>query len=1064
MAIRKSSRSGRKKSGSGDKDYLRLEQRLLLLGWMLDLFGYKQNRELLSDAKNIQEGFNSHDGSHSHLYHLLMSRGEKLNISTYDLSRYDNNIRNHLRSINANRRVPITLRYFQHLALLFAEVYLDKFFHQPGELQKSLNRYVKKVNANRPLSEHLNTVFRDDDLKKLAFWMATGSGKTLIMHINYKQFLHYNNNALDNIILVTPNEGLSDQHLMELTTSGIPCRRFDLNNNGLFVAGRNEIQVIEITKLVEKKQGGGASVPVEAFEGNNLIFVDEGHKGSGGEAWRNYRDALGDSGFTFEYSATFGQALVAAKNEQLTEEYGKAILFDYSYRYFHNDGFGKDFYILNMKEEISIQATVMLLLGNLLSFYEQIKVYEDNCEQFRPYNLDKPLWVFVGSTVNAVYVEKKERRSDVLTVTKFLHDILQNRNGWVTEWIEALVQGDSGLMTPDGKDVFDGKFGYLRNKNLSPEKIYSEILDKVFHCPESGILHLCSIRGSTGEIGLKASSADDYFGLIYIGDTGRFKNLVAEDNSGIVLEEEVIAGSLFDNINSLDTTIDVLIGAKKFMEGWNSWRVSNMGLLNIGLNAGSAIIQLFGRGVRLRGLNNSLKRSAALDGSHSEHLGYLEVLNIFSLRANYMAKFRDYLENEGIDTEHRFEMKLRIKRNRELLKDGLVLPRLPDDRNFFDESNFILEPEKNSFIHVDLSYKVQTLASDRKGLSASQASRGEKRHISLELLDLIDWQKVYLELLEYRENKGYKNFAILPNTPRKIMECPESDNLYHLLADESVCVPKSFTETIILHETVITILKKYIDKFYRVRHKQWDSNHMIYQQLSEDDSIFQDYTVRVNSEEAVLISDIQSFIEDSGPINPWKERHLGLICFERHLYQPLLVALGEGIESTPPSLNEGERRLVEDLRKYWFSEKEKSLAGRRIYLLRNLGRSNGIGFFDKSGFFPDFILWIVNSNSQRIIFVEPHGMMHDEPYESNDKAKLYELLPELSRKINDRTKPDNIYLDSFIISVTPYSILQQNAGYHNWDLQTFSEKHILFFDSIEGYDYIAELLAPVNAF
>ena len=38
---------------------------------------------------------------------------------------------------------------------------------------------------------------------------------------------------------------------------------------------------------------GRVSVPVEAFEGRNLIFVDEGHKGSGGEAWSKYRDALG---------------------------------------------------------------------------------------------------------------------------------------------------------------------------------------------------------------------------------------------------------------------------------------------------------------------------------------------------------------------------------------------------------------------------------------------------------------------------------------------------------------------------------------------------------------------------------------------------------------------------------------------------------------------------------------------------------------------------------------------------------------------------------------------------
>ena len=35
--------------------------------------------------------------------------------------------------------------------------------------------------------------FSESDLKKLAFWMAAGSDKTLIMHINYRQFLHYNN-------------------------------------------------------------------------------------------------------------------------------------------------------------------------------------------------------------------------------------------------------------------------------------------------------------------------------------------------------------------------------------------------------------------------------------------------------------------------------------------------------------------------------------------------------------------------------------------------------------------------------------------------------------------------------------------------------------------------------------------------------------------------------------------------------------------------------------------------------------------------------------------------------
>ena len=53
----------------------------------------------------------------------------------------------------------------------------------------------------------------------------------------------------------------------------------------------------------------------------------------------------------------------------------------------------------------------------------------------------------------------------------------------------------------------------------------------------------------------------------------------------------------------------MLIGSRKFTEGWSSWRVSTMGLLNMGQGEGSQIIQLFGRGVRLKGKGFSLKRT-----------------------------------------------------------------------------------------------------------------------------------------------------------------------------------------------------------------------------------------------------------------------------------------------------------------------------------------------------------------------------------------------------------------------------------------------------------------------
>ncbi|MFH4377282.1 hypothetical protein WAJ76_21410, partial [Acinetobacter baumannii] len=69
------------------------------------------------------------------------------------------------------------------------------------------------------------------------------------------------------------------------------------------------------------------------------------------------------------------------------------------------------------------------------------------------------------------------------------------------------------------------------------------------------------------------------------------------------------AESLFPTLNDDNSETHLLIGSRKFTEGWSSWRVSTMGLLNMGSGEGAQIIQLFGRGVRLKGENFSLKRT-----------------------------------------------------------------------------------------------------------------------------------------------------------------------------------------------------------------------------------------------------------------------------------------------------------------------------------------------------------------------------------------------------------------------------------------------------------------------
>lgn len=188
--------------------------------------------------------------------------------------------------------------------------------------------------------------------------------------------------------MLTPNEGLSRQHLDELHLSGFG---FAQHFNKAQTPPRGTIEIIDINKLGDEM--GEKTVAVEAFEGNNLVLVDEGHRGTGtaAGAWMSRRDALVRGGFAFEYSATFGQAVakgltVATAEEDIqkkrakmlfetsslkkltafelarlaltTEDkrrarmiatreiYAKCILFDYSYKYFYEDGYGKESLIL----------------------------------------------------------------------------------------------------------------------------------------------------------------------------------------------------------------------------------------------------------------------------------------------------------------------------------------------------------------------------------------------------------------------------------------------------------------------------------------------------------------------------------------------------------------------------------------------------------------------------------------------------------------------------------------------------------------------------------------------
>ncbi|WP_027878152.1 DEAD/DEAH box helicase family protein [Meiothermus cerbereus] len=1070
MARRKTS-PGRQVSQSPT---LKFDQRLVLHQWLLGLFGASSFERLAANLKAPElEGFDENNVSRFYQALCLHIPTEKRPHLPDDLLlAYDQNIVRHWKRITERRNHAgpfLYPKYFQYLALLFTEIYLDRYFRNPDGLLAELNAHVETFNADAPEPSRIEPYTRQD-LNKLAFWMATGSGKTLLMHINILQYQHYlrkhnREQALNRIILLTPNEGLSHQHLEEFQLSGIEAELFSKEGRGLFT-GR-AVEILDIHKL--RDEMGEKTVAVDAFEGNNLVLVDEGHRGTSGAqegAWMQKRNQLCENGFSFEYSATFGQAMKASGNRALEQTYARCILFDYSYKYFYGDGYGKDYRILNLADDSDENVRRRYLTACLLSFYQQLKLYRDKPGDFRQFLIERPLWIFVGGSVNAVRTQNKRKVSDVVDILLSLATFVRERDESVTA-IERLLAGRSGLLDAKGRDLFQGTYAYLNTLGLSPQQVFEDILRVLFNAATTAALHVEHLKGTDGEVALRLGD-NDAFGVINVGDAPALCKLCEEQRELVVTEKE-FSGSLFRALNDETSTINILIGSKKFIEGWSSWRVSTMGLMNIGRNEGPQIIQLFGRGVRLKGKDFSLKRSRRLEGvSAPRNIETLETLNIFGIRADYMRQFKEYLEEEGLPAnEDRIEFVLPVIKN--LGSKKLKMVRLREGIDFKKDGPkpALDEPPDYLVRHpvvVDWYPKLQAMASGAGGTNGQAAER-DRCYFEESHLAFLDFDAIYFELQQFKNERGWYNLTIPRDGLVSLLKQKEK-KWYTLYIPKEEMGFRSFQQVLRWQEIATALLKKYLDRYYKFKKQEFEGKLLEYQELSEDDPNFvSEYRLLIEqSREDIVqkLNEIKKLIE-SGSL---KEAEFSSLAFEQgsfkavafagHLYQPLIYAGDNLIEVKPVVLeNEGERDFVLDLQAFCESEKGKEfLKDKELYLLRNLSRGRGIGFFEAGNFYPDFILWLLANGKQYVTFIDPKGLRNLEGPE-DPKIQFHQTIKELKDQLGDPA----VVLNSFIISSTPFNQVKWwNGGMAK---EGFEARNV-FFQREDQNTYIGKLLTQVT--
>lgn len=936
-------------------------------------------------------------------------------------------VKKYLKSYNTyletHKQNKVILRYYQILAIYFTEV----FFRQ-----KDSNEF--------------------DDFSKsaLAYWMATGSGKTIIMHINIFQFIDHNKGFKDlELIITTPGVNLIQQHEREVT----PLVDY------LNTIHRNKIRfTIDTTSALLNKADDFFEFP-DNKKYQRLILVDEAHIGLGtsqkddeGEFLKLRRRLNIKHSFLFEYSATFHNL-----DRKLENEYGKAIIYDYNYNLFYRDGYGKDFYFEKIDADV-------LLNGSLDDNLElNLKVIEEKLEVFNKLDYsdikdlfsattfpDRPLIAFMGNTVN----DKKEEGKG----NDELSDISK-----IVDYLAKLSEAERAKLKNLFKSDYKGKLRLTRNTQADDEILLSY-------------------------------GVGDYWGIINVGNGLNFINEYKGENVEKVTSTTLVISNidkyLFENIDKPHSPINVLIGSRKFAEGWNCFRVSVIGLINLGKTKGNKIIQIFGRGVRLKGLKNDGKRKDlnhiedyyTLTNSDIDRLKRLETLCIFSLQRSYLETF-----TEAVSSELEITKTFEISVNPNLIKlnsRGVAFNTYKKDLKIFKLSKTSVDVKKVLLYPLDKKVEYEFIFDGKQqksvinnfsfSLDYRTNRNDEGRNIRNSLIQVnnkykpfIDYQPFVKAMTEQTDEANiilYKEGASLSEI-----------NIIDVLAyvDEIKYKEEIPELDFEFAENVNAIIGEEFVK--KIRNKiNWHLNSSIYQYEEElkqsqgniKGDFIEKYTLvksfklskkvgaatkqKTEKELNKEISDFKKTIRDI-------ENALIIDKTGNHIYNPLLrenkVVLTDDVKLTPDKLNDGEKKFVRDFAQY-IVEKPEIFKDFDVYLMRNVESLKSIGIYlndDSEVFYPDFIMWLIAKDKVFINFIDPKGQMGTKDFATEqykekitiaDKA-INPTLPNIEKELK-RIHKKNFVLNSFIL-LRDSSELGKNQT-AKWKTDNMIAKNILRLD------------------
>jgi superfamily II DNA or RNA helicase len=520
---------------------------------------------------------------------------------------------------------------------------------------------AKLIEEYYPLKD--SKVSFENFINRIAFWMATGSGKTLVivklLEI-LKKLVEGKKIPANDILFLTHREDLIDQFKEYI-------KEFNSSQNDIFINLKSlkdydavkrdtqslfkdkEIVVFYYRSDLISDEQKEKIVDFRNYDndGRWYILLDEAHKGDKEESKRQILySILSRNGFLFNFSATFTDP-----RDFITTG------FNFNLANFIQAGYGKHIYL--SQEEIlafrerddfsAIEKQKIVLKSLILLSY--VRKFADRTKKIKKGLYHYPLLL---TLVNSVNVEE----ADLKLFFKELEKIGQGKlkKKLFEETKKEIVNSFEGNQE---KYMFEDE-DFILDENLLEKITYKDILKDVFNSKSFGNIEVLTIPRNRNELIFKLRTSEKPFALIKIGDISGW---LKDQLEGYEINESFDNESVFRRINRDDSDINILMGSRSFYEGWDSNRPNLLLFINIGVGADAKkfVLQSVGRGVRIEPEKNKRKRLKSLYNAKAinesifnrvkNYVLPLETLFVFGTNATALRETIKTLEEEKGD-EH----------------------------------------------------------------------------------------------------------------------------------------------------------------------------------------------------------------------------------------------------------------------------------------------------------------------------------------------------------------------------------------------------------------------------